>query len=156
MRNDGLYSERGTGNGDGSVTQAQSFSAGAGGTERGGKRNVDETPWFNPVEPGSGPSDQPVLECKDGFCPMPAPKLVVAKPNVDMVNHPPHYVNDKKKIETIDKIEDAVQFAPDAVLGGLQWQVIKYIDRMWDKEDPKKDAKKAMWYLNRLIQKLEE
>jgi hypothetical protein len=27
---------------------------------------------------------------------------------------------------------------------------------MWDKEDPKKDAKKAMWYLNRLIQKLEE
>jgi hypothetical protein len=27
---------------------------------------------------------------------------------------------------------------------------------MWDKEDPKKDAKKAMWYLNRLIQKLED
>ena len=145
MRNDGIYSECGTGNGDGSITQAQSFSAGTGGTERGGERNVDETPWFNPVD-----------ECKDGFCPMPAPKLVVARPVVDMVNHPPHYVNDKKKIETIDKIEDAVQFAPNAVLGGLQWQVIKYIDRMWDKEDPKKDAKKAMWYLNRLIQKLED
>ena len=156
MRNDGIYSECGTGNGDGGVTQAQSFSAGAGGTERGGKRNVDETPWFNPVETGSDPSDQPVLECKDGFCPMPAPKLAAVKPVVDMVNHPPHYVNDKKKIETIDKIEDAVQFAPNAVLGGLQWQVIKYIDRMWDKEDPKKDAKKAMWYLNRLIQKLED
>ena len=145
MRNDGLYSECGTGNADGSITQTQDVSAGTGGTGRGGERNVDEAPWFNPVD-----------ECKDGFCPMPAPKLVVAKPEVDMVNHPPHYVNDKKTIETIDKIEDAVQFAPNAVLGGLQWQVIKYIDRMWDKEDPKKDAKKAMWYLNRLIQKLED
>ena len=145
MRNDGLYSERGTGTTNGSITQTQDVSAGTGGTGRGGERNVDEAPWFNPVD-----------ECKDGFCPMPAPKLVVAKPEVDMVNHPPHYVNDKKTIETIDKIEDAVQFAPNAVLGGLQWQVIKYIDRMWDKEDPKKDAKKAMWYLNRLIQKLED
>ena len=144
MRNDGLYSECGTGTTDGSITQTQDVSTGTGGTGRGGERNVDEAPWFNPVD-----------ECKDGFCPMPAPKLVVAKPEVDMVNHPPHYVNDKKTIETIDKIEDAVQFAPNAVLGGLQWQVIKYIDRMWDKEDPKKDAKKAMWYLNRLIQKLE-
>ena len=145
MRNDGLYSECGTGTTNGSITQTQDVSAGAGGTGRGGERNVDEAPWFNPVD-----------ECKDGFCPMPAPKLVAAKPAVDMVNHPPHYVNDRKTIETIDKIEDAVQFAPDAVLGGLQWQVIKYIDRMWDKEDPKKDAKKAMWYLNRLIQKLED
>ena len=145
MRNDGLYSECGTGNADGSITQTQDVSAGTGGTGRGGERNVDEAPWFNPVD-----------ECKDGFCPMPAPKLVAAKPKVDMVNHPPHYVNDRKTIETIDKIEDAVQFAPNAVLGGLQWQVIKYIDRMWDKEDPKKDAKKAMWYLNRLIQKLED
>jgi len=145
MRDDRLYSECGTGTTDGSITQTQDVSAGAGGTGRGGERNVDEAPWFNPVD-----------ECKDGFCPMPAPKLVVAKPEVDMVNHPPHYVNDRKKIETIDKIEDAVQFAPNAVLGGLQWQVIKYIDRMWDKEDPKKDAKKAMWYLKRLIQKLED
>jgi hypothetical protein len=44
---------------------------------------------------------------------------------VDMVSHPPHYSNPNKKLETIDKIEDAVQFAPDPVLGGLQWQVLK-------------------------------
>ena len=153
MRNDGLYSECGTGAADGSITQTQDVSTGTGGTGRGGKRNVDEAPWFNPIEPGSGPSDQPVLECKDGFCPMPAfkPKVVV-----DMVNHPPHYANPKKKIETIDKIEDSVQFAPDAILGGLQWQVIKYIDRLWDKGNPKQDAMKARWYLDRLIQKLED
>ena len=145
MRNDGLYSECGARNADGSITQTQDISAGTGGTGRGGERNVDETPWFNPVD-----------ECKDGFCPMPAPKLVVAKSKVDMVNHPPHYANPKKKIETIDKIEDSVQFAPDAVLGGLQWQVIKYIDRLWDKGNPKQDAMKARWYLDRLIQKLED
>jgi hypothetical protein len=75
-------------------------------------------------------------------------------PKVDMVNHPPHYSNSKKKIETIDKIEDAVQFAPNAVIGGLQWQVIKYMDRLWEKEDPKRDAMKAKWYLERLIEKL--
>jgi hypothetical protein len=44
---------------------------------------------------------------------------------VDMVNHPTHYTNSNKKLEIIDKIEDAVQFAPDPVLGGLQWQVLK-------------------------------
>jgi hypothetical protein len=148
MRTDGLYSEYGRRDEDGRQSEAQIFSLGTGGDAGGRNRDVEETPWFEPVDSEEG--------CKDGFCPMPTSKLVVAKPAVDMVNHPPHYVNDRKAIETIDKIEDAVQFAPDAVLGGLQWQVIKYIDRMWDKEDPKKDAKKAMWYLNRLIQKLED
>ena len=74
---------------------------------------------------------------------------------VDMVSHPPHYSNPNKKLETIDKIEDAVQFAPDPVLGGLQWQVLKYLDRLWSKENPKQDAEKALWYLKRLIAKLD-
>ena len=74
---------------------------------------------------------------------------------VDMVNHPPHYSNPNKKLETIDKIEDAVQFAPNPVLGGLQWQVLKYMDRLWDKKNPKQDAQKALWYLTRLIDKLD-
>ena len=42
----------------------------------------------------------------------------------DLVNHPPHYTSGR--IETIDFIEDCVQQAPDAVVGGLQWQVLKY------------------------------
>ena len=77
------------------------------------------------------------------------------QPRVDMVNHPTHYANSNKKIETIDKIEDAVQFAPDPVLGGLQWQVLKYMDRLWAKGNPKQDASKALWYLTRLIDKLD-
>lgn len=71
----------------------------------------------------------------------------------DMVNHPAHYT--KGKYEAIDVIEDAVARAPDPVRGALQWQVLKYTLRMWDKYAPLEDAKKARWYLDRLIHKLE-
>ena len=72
----------------------------------------------------------------------------------DQVNHPSHYT--AGRYEAIDVIEDAVQHAPDAVLGGLQWQSLKYILRLWGKGNPKQDAMKARFYLNRLIDKLEE
>ena len=71
---------------------------------------------------------------------------------VDAVNHPSHYM--AGKTEVIDVIEDWVKAAPDAVVGGLQWQVIKYISRMWLKKDPYEDARKAQWYLNRLVNHL--
>ena len=70
----------------------------------------------------------------------------------DGVNHPSHYTSGK--VEVIDIIEDAVKDAPDTVVSGLQWQVLKYMLRMWLKDNPKKDAQKAQWYLNRLIDKL--
>lgn len=84
---------------------------------------------------------------------MPAPRLVIAKPKVDLVNHPPHYT--AGRFEAIDVIEDAVQHAPNPVLGALQWQTLKYLLRMWTKENTLEDAKKSMWYLSRLIAKLE-
>ena len=133
-----LHTECRGGDDDGCITETPKDLDGSGGTGGGGNRDVQETPWFDAVE----------SECKDGFCPMPQPK-------VDMVNHPPHYSNPNKKFETIDKIEDAVQFAPDPILGGLQWQVLKYMDRLWDKANPKQDAQKALWYLERLIAKLD-
>lgn len=71
----------------------------------------------------------------------------------DVVNHPSHYM--AGKIEVIDFIEDCVKQAPDSVVGGLQWQVIKYMSRLWLKENPHIDAGKARWYLNRLIEKLD-
>lgn len=71
----------------------------------------------------------------------------------DMVNSPPHYT--KGKFEAIDVIEDAVQHAKDPVLGTLQWQTLKYLLRMWNKSNALEDAKKARWYLDRLINKLE-
>ena len=70
----------------------------------------------------------------------------------DNVNHPSHYV--AGKFETIDIIEDCVRHAPDAVVGGLQWQVIKYVSRAWLKNDAYEDFRKAQWYLNRLVNTL--
>ena len=74
--------------------------------------------------------------------------------NQDMVNHPSHYT--AGRIEVIDFIEDCVRQAPDAVVGGLQWQVLKYISRLWLKDDTALDAGKARFYLNRLITTLDK
>ena len=74
--------------------------------------------------------------------------------NQDMINHPSHYT--AGRVEVIDFIEDCVKQAPDAVVGGLQWQVLKYISRLWLKDDPALDAGKARFYLNRLITTLDK
>jgi len=70
----------------------------------------------------------------------------------DPVHHPRHYT--AGKVEVIDVIEEWVKPAPDAVVGGLHWQVIKYVSRAWLKKDPYEDAEKARWYLTRLINTL--
>ena len=72
----------------------------------------------------------------------------------DRVNSPSHYTNGK--VEAIEVIEDAIQGASSINAGMLQAQVLKYLLRLWYKDDPAEDAKKAQWYLNRLVAKLEE
>lgn len=67
----------------------------------------------------------------------------------DPVNHPSHYTDGK--IEVIDFIEDKK-------LNFHLANAVKYISRA-GKKDPSKeieDLKKARWYLDRYIQKLEE
>ena len=71
----------------------------------------------------------------------------------DPVNSPSHY--QYGKFEVIDILEQAVSRAPDPVKGSLQYQVLKYLLRIWDKEDPLQDAQKSRWYLNRLIDNME-
>ena len=68
-------------------------------------------------------------------------------PAVDLVNEPPHYL--AGGIETIDYIE-AKGFNYN--LGN----VCKYISRAGHKGDTIEDLKKAAWYLNREIGRLEE
>ena len=70
----------------------------------------------------------------------------------DSVNSPAHYTRGSQ--EAIDIIEEAIQDAPDAKLGMLQAQVLKYLLRMWLKDNPEQDARKAQWYLNRLVDSL--
>tara|TARA_B100001093_G_C26680599_1_gene950223 strand:+ start:77 stop:481 length:405 start_codon:yes stop_codon:yes gene_type:complete len=72
--------------------------------------------------------------------------------STDRVNHPSHYTRGTQ--EAIDIIEDAIQDAPSPVEGMLQAQALKYLLRLWLKDDPKQDARKAAWYLERLIEKL--
>ena len=71
----------------------------------------------------------------------------------DPINHPPHY--NAGPIESIDVIEQTVAHAPLPVLGGLQWQTLKYLLRLWHKGNALEDAQKARWYLERLIRELE-
>ena len=70
----------------------------------------------------------------------------------DGVNSPAHYTRGTQ--EAIDIIEEAIQDAPAPKEGMLQAQALKYLLRLWLKDDPKQDAEKARWYLNRLIDSL--
>ena len=69
----------------------------------------------------------------------------------DPIN-PSHYRYDK--FEAIDVIEEAVSRSRDPVSGYLQAQTLKYLLRVWNKENPIQDLKKSRWYLDRLISKL--
>lgn len=71
----------------------------------------------------------------------------------DMVNSPDHYTRGTQ--EAIVTIEEAIADAPGPITGMLQAQVLKYLLRLWNKENAVQDAKKAQWYLDRLIEKLE-
>lgn len=70
----------------------------------------------------------------------------------DRVHSPSHYTSGKQ--EVIDVIEDTIKNAPDVTQGMLQGQVMKYLMRLWLKDNPAEDAKKARWYLDRLISKM--
>ncbi len=70
-----------------------------------------------------------------------------------MVNHPSHYK--VGKYEAIDIIEEATKdlkgiFATDT------GNALKYILRWNKKENPRQDIRKAIFYLNHIIQKLDE
>lgn len=72
----------------------------------------------------------------------------------DNVNHPAHYASASNGIECIDAIEAATED-----LNGLEAvctaNVLKYIWR-WKRKNGIEDLKKARWYLEKLIEKLEE
>ena len=68
----------------------------------------------------------------------------------DVVNHPSHYTSGK--IEVISIMED--QLTDVEYLGYIKGQVIKYVTRERHKNGLE-DLKKAAWYLNRLIKRLE-
>ena len=82
-----------------------------------------------------------------------SPFLLIENAKEDVVNHPKHYkaVNG---LEAIDVIE-----AFTAKLKGIQatdtGNILKYMLR-WHEKNGLEDLKKAQWYLNHLISKVEK
>ena len=76
---------------------------------------------------------------------------VVGGKDVDVVNSPPHYKTGG--IEAIEGIEASME--PEAFAGYLKGSVTKYLWRYEKKGKPLEDLKKARWFLDRLIQKVE-
>lgn len=65
---------------------------------------------------------------------------------VDMVNHPPHYTSHPSGVECIDVVEH---------LNFCLGNAVKYIWRAGLKGDALEDLKKARFYLDREIARLE-
>lgn len=71
----------------------------------------------------------------------------------DSVNSPKHH--NSLKTEVIDTIEDVTEFYPKKIRYHIG-NVIKYLFRAPFKNNIKEDLKKAQWYLQRAINKLED
>ena len=72
----------------------------------------------------------------------------------DMVNHPSHYTHGG--VECIDAITSALSSYEDSVDSWLVGQVIKYLWRAPLKGKYEEDIKKAQFYLNRLVEKIDK
>lgn len=70
-----------------------------------------------------------------------------------MVEHPSHYISETG-LETIDVIE-AFTFDLKGIEATDTGNIIKYICR-WKQKNGLQDLKKAMWYLNHLINHVEK
>ena len=71
----------------------------------------------------------------------------------DLVNHPEHY-KAKNGMEAIN----VIMAYTDGLTGEIafdQGNAIKYVLR-WPKKNGAEDIRKAIWYLNRILEKLEE
>ena len=67
--------------------------------------------------------------------------------------NPDHYKG-AKGFEAIDVMEAACS-DKRSFMSHLQCTAMKYLYRLWRKDNPLQDAKKARWYLDRLIEELE-
>ena len=65
----------------------------------------------------------------------------------DLVNHPPHYTAHPSGVECIDIVEH---------MNFNRGNAIKYIWRAGQKTDELDDLRKARWYLDREIKRMEK
>ena len=72
--------------------------------------------------------------------------------NTDAVNHPPHYT--QGGIECIEAIK-AATVGLEGIEAVCTGNAIKYIWR-WKQKNGTEDLKKAIWYINKLIEEKED
>jgi len=77
---------------------------------------------------------------------------ISSSPTPDPVNSPSHYTSGG--IETIDYME--AKSTPEEFRGHLRLTAIKYLSRAGLKDDTLKDLKKAQWYVNALVDFVED
>jgi hypothetical protein len=71
----------------------------------------------------------------------------------EAVNNPPHY--NAGNIETIEYIVDVL--GKQGAIDYCHGNVIKYTGtRLHNKDKPVQDARKAIWYLNKMVELMEE
>ena len=70
---------------------------------------------------------------------------------MDEINKPKHYT--QGTVECLDALDSMLE--ESSRIDFYRSQIDKYMWRLRDKGDPLKDAKKAQFYLGRLIEKLE-
>jgi hypothetical protein len=70
----------------------------------------------------------------------------------DIINSPSHYTSGG--IETIDYME--AKSTPEEFRGHLRLTALKYLSRAGLKENTLQDLKKAQWYVNALIEFIED
>jgi hypothetical protein len=68
-------------------------------------------------------------------------------PQVDMVNHPPHYTSGN--LEVIDILKD--QLTPEEYEGFLKGNILKYTLR-YRLKNGLQDLEKSEWYLKKLVE----
>jgi hypothetical protein len=71
---------------------------------------------------------------------------IIAGGTPDMVNHPPHYISSPSGVECITVVE---------WMTFNQGNAIKYLWRLFDKGDPVENLRKAIWYCEREIKRME-
>src|SRR5699024_6986762 len=128
------------------TTQSYSeFNASKGG----GKTLKDYTGVdITPETLGFVPKHEKVLEGITGD------SLAFKENDEDAVNHPSHYT--QGNIEVIDMLEELAGSYSDPVEGYLAATVGKYLFRAEHKGNKTQDIGKAIWYLNRLKERMED
>ena len=81
-----------------------------------------------------------------------ATKIEKKKEDEDPVNNPSH--NNMLDVEAIDLIE--MSMTKIEFLGYLKGNALKYVIRYKHKGNPKEDLGKALWYLEKLKEKVDD